>query len=523
MSDEVEESNNIQHPPWNILADHQGIKIDEKFILKLPKGSKSVNKEVKNSCKILHFSSEWDIEEVLTTIGALDSNDYPQTLIFVIEVADTKNFISQILSCLTFQRVKQECFTKLQKKVLKFVATRPLILQLSSKDENVTKIYYKEETSRQFTVVDQQQDELEESREFSSFLRSFLNGKFYNSEIEILDAVRRFRTCSLLLRFLQTLQLSNEFFGFLALDVATKGSKLELLAALDSPFGSKGKILSNRAQSYVSDAIEDDNSVLLTAIKNTNTKLINCLINDWTHLIQQLPFEHQIKISTAAFVTNQFDVLCELLDIADYPFPKDFNPKSFNCVQLNKIISDRISLEAAVKNENIHEIAKFIDENSNLKIIYNINNKSTLQQAVDASNIKVYVFLKFKNFHSTKPDENFEEAEKEVKKYAAQQRKQNIKEGLLDYFMPINSLCNKSLIHNKKISKEQEKEYRRKIRSWYKDINKIINGSEFLNVAASCDGLKIIFDFESNTVSLMFKLDFMDFSNYFFKHFRLKM
>jgi len=73
MSDEAKESENIQHPPWNVLAEHQGIKIDEKFILKFTKGTKKVTKEVKDSCKILHFSSEWTFKDVLMEIKRLDN------------------------------------------------------------------------------------------------------------------------------------------------------------------------------------------------------------------------------------------------------------------------------------------------------------------------------------------------------------------------------------------------------------------------------------------------------------------
>jgi len=133
---------NSQQTPWNILADHKGIKIDEKFVLKLTKGSKHLIKEVKDSCKVFNFSSEWNFEEVLTSIDELDSKDFPQAFIFTIQVINHANFSDK--------------FTKLKEKVLKFGSARPMILQMTSEDENESKIYYKEESAALFIVFDQQ-------------------------------------------------------------------------------------------------------------------------------------------------------------------------------------------------------------------------------------------------------------------------------------------------------------------------------------------------------------------------------
>lgn len=253
--------------------------------------------------------------------------------------------------------------------------------------------------------------------------------------------------------------------------------------------------------------IKKSTSVLLTAISSRNRKICDFLIIDWTYLIQQLPFNHQVKISSVAFETGQLDVLCSLLTIADYPFPENFNIEALTYDKLNKIIVERTALETAIKNDNIHDIVKFIDKNSNLKIVYNINNKSALKYAVDASKLKLYIFLKFRGFGSTNPNEDFEKVDRDASVYAAQQRKQNVTTGLKDEKRSVNSLCNRSLIHNKRISKEQEKEYRLKIRNWYECIHKIPNGPEFLQVAASCERLKIIFDFENDTVSKFYFWD----------------
>jgi len=514
MSDEDNESENIQNPSWDIMGDHHGIKIDEKFVLKVIKGSKNVNKEVKDSCKVLHFSSEWNFEEVIAVIKGLDRQEYPQTLIFIIEVTDIKikNFIPQKLSWLRFQCVKQKSFSKLQKKLVKFGGTRPMIIQLTSVDENLTKIYYKKETSSKFTVIDQQQDKSDKSNAFPSFLRSFWNVQFNNSENEIFDAVQGFKNRSLVYRFLQTLPLSDKFFGSLALDAASKGSKSEFLAALNSPFGSEGRILSYRAQKFISDVFredddpENDDSVLFRAIKGKNKKVIDYLITYWTHLIQQLPFDHQVKISTTAFETKQLDVLCDLLEIADYPFPKDFgnNLKSCTHKKLCKIVKKRAEFKEAIKDEKYEKIEEFINNNVNLKYVYDPFNLSALTKAINTKKFGVFYYLKSLGFQGEDCDKilhQLDEKEKtEAIKQATEQRKKNVNKALPNVHKSVHKLCMQSLIHNRKINKEQEAVCRQRIMKWFTDIHKI--APEMLDVAASCNDLKIVFDFESKSVSL---------------------
>ncbi|CAG9810724.1 unnamed protein product [Chironomus riparius] len=524
---------------WDILAKHQVIKINEKFTLEWKKETENVIKKVKDSCKVLHFSSVFNFEEVLGIIDELNPEEYPQLFIFVIDGTNFEFTADQ-------QPKSTEKSSKVQEKLLKFSMTRPIILQLASKDENVTRIFYKEEVTEQFKVVDQQQDKpdvvdqqqdkpdvvdqqqdkphvvdqqqdkpdvvdqqqgkLDDSNSFQSFLSSFFNGKFNNFQLDVLNFVKNINNRAFILRFLHTLILSKEFFESIIMNIALKGTEAEFIAALDETFENSESTLNNGTHEYICNVFGDNQdqamnkSALLTAVENQNIDVIDYLIYYWSHLIQQLPFEHQVRISTAAFNTNQLDVLCRLLNIADFPFPKDFNHDLIVHEGLRDIIDKRLSFATAISDGNSNYIEEFIDTNQDLKVAYNINNKSALKQAVDASKINIYVLLKSSGFCSKNKNEDFKEAEREARKYAAQQRNQNINDGLTDDEMSINSLCNRSKIHNKKICKEQEKEYRKKIRSWYEDISKIKNGTGFLKVAASCSGLKLLFDFENNTV-----------------------
>ena len=65
----------------------------------------------------------------------------------------------------------------------------------------------------------------------------------------------------------------------------------------------------------------------------------------------------------------------------------------------------------------------------------------------------------------------------------------------------VSILCHKSLIHNRKVKKENEIKYRQHIKQWFEDIYKIAQA--MLDVAASCENLVIVFDFESIFVGII--------------------
>ena len=79
--------------------------------------------------------------------------------------------------------------------------------------------------------------------------------------------------------------------------------------------------------------------------------------------------------------------------------------------------------------------------------------------------------------------------------------KENVSLALKDKNKAVMMLSSRSLIHNRRISRDQEAVYRTKIKQWFEDINKLKFGPDLLQVAASCKNLKIIFNFESSTVS----------------------
>jgi len=534
---------NDAQKPWNILAEHPGMKIDEKFVLKLTKGTENISKEVKMSCKILHFSSEWNFDEILAVVDGLNPKEYLNMFVVVIEGLGAQ--ATQILSEIPSKKVKLDYDDKLKYHLQKFARDRPIIIQLTSEDKNVSNFYYKEETMDYFISMDQTSESFDEIKDFSTLLSSFLDGKIEDVD-HIIAAWRPIIKSSAALKFLK---LFENLFYKLILEVAKSGTKADLLTILEAPGEHDGRVLTTEAQQYLSEVFyegqpdneptehiedkevsasdelsliiesDDENvpldelssepsSVLLTTIEYKNTEIIEYLITYWTHLIQQLPFNHQVKISTAAFETDQLDALCDLLKIADYPFPKDYEfDDEQKHERLRKITVQRMTFTNAIKREIIEKIDKFIDDNLNLKYAYSIDNETALAQAINSRKFGVFYYLKSLGFQSEDCEEILNGLNKDEKKkatqQAVQQRKTNVNSALVNVHKSVLILTTRSLIHNRKISKELEAEFRQKIMNWFQDIHKI--APETLDVAASCEHLKIIFDFESDMVSCLKK------------------
>jgi len=106
---------------WSILAEHPGIKINDDFVLKLPIGTKYVSREVKESCKVLHFTTEWNFNEVLVALEGHNPKEYQNLFVVIIE---DRNF--------GFLENDLEKCEKIKDILLKSYKARPLILQLKS-------------------------------------------------------------------------------------------------------------------------------------------------------------------------------------------------------------------------------------------------------------------------------------------------------------------------------------------------------------------------------------------------------
>jgi hypothetical protein len=194
----------------------------------------------------------------------------------------------------------------------------------------------------------------------------------------------------------------------------------------------------------------------------------------------------------------------ELLEISDYPFPTDIDVDKVTCMKIRSVINERNYFNRMIERENLQSINEFISNHSNLKFIYNTDNNTALEVAIERKKFKVFFHLKSFGFQGISCDdavENLDDPDrKEALEHARSQRKSNVKVALTDEEKPAHYLSIRSLIHNRRIKKEDGRTCREKILKWFQDVQKV--APEMIVVAASCEDLKIIFDFESDSVRL---------------------
>lgn len=490
----------------------------DKFTIGATKNGLGIEKEAKRSCKMLTYNCSWNLDEVLLEINKLNPKEYPNLFIFKIQ---NISLVSKSASSFSNEHKYQQIMNKL----VIFGENRPLFLQLTSAKNEIVINYYKMENSAIF--------ELTISNKNSEYLKDIPDKTF--------EQLPFFGHFSMIVRYLWGTSIERYYLELIALQVAGRGSKSDFLAALDAPFDEDGRILHPEAQKILFCLFEMEQqvnnpevehqdinldqpastfsenstnphdsheyqSVLRTAVENGNKEIIDYLIAYWTPMIQQLPFEHKMKISSAAFETKQFDVLCDLLDISDFPFPSNFKvtDELVNHERFSKILADRQELNAGIVEEDFDKINKFINRNLGLKTIYNTENSSTLAVALDLKKFTILYYLKSFGLQGINcediPSKLSVDEKKEAEKIEIEQRRNNVKNSMPNFHKSVLMLCSRSFVHNRKISKNQEFEYHNYIMKWFEDIYKV--APEMLDVAASCGHLKIIFDFESNSVSL---------------------
>ena len=465
------------------------------FVINYKNDDKTLNHSSRRSCKVLKFPIISNLDHALVQISRLSLKEFPNLFLFVIVTNDGINFDAA--------QVKKHFFNN-------FDERRPIIIQITSENGSDTKWFYRKEMTNQF--VDLEDEHHGDCKDLSGFLRTFANKnaeEFTKLIKSFVENFSKFENSSTILRFMRILNVPDELFTMLATICALKGKKSDLLAILDASFEDDGRILSLDSQNILSETFVDNNleiSVLYQAVKNPNKDVVDYLISNCTHLIQQLPFEHRVWVSKTAQDLGKFGVLHHLLKYSDFPFPSSFDESSVKDKRIQQIVNERNQFHNAIIDKNENHVDKFVNDNWNLKLAFSTDNKSALLVAAESKNYDAFVKLKSLGFKA----EEFvsvdgisclsKREKKELSKKIWSQTQNNAVDAKLDGEKTVHLLRTRSCIHNRMINKDDEADYREKIRKMFENIYKIPLCSKFLDAASQCEDLKIIFDFESETV-----------------------
>lgn len=483
------------------------IGFNDQFIIEYNEGGlKTIPSRLKKCCKILKFSFDCSYDEILLCIAELCANDFPFLYHFIFGI---KNIELYENGDKNLKKV-----TTIEKFLIKFDKMRPMIMQIVSEDEITHKIFYKVENVYEFYEINHESYNIDELHHFPNFYSLYINGGVKIIDSEMIDKIIKKENSSLILRVLRTLNISDDsLIRKLILKCAATCSKNQLLAALDIAFEFKKHELNDDAIDYlenafyVSESDELEQSIILTAVESQNSEIVNFLLNNFKPLILKLPIGHQMDISNIAFDTNQIEILCNLID-CDFPFPDDFDASSINDKRLTKITNDRKNFHQWIEDKNFINMEDFIEDNYNLKMIYNIQNESALNHALNSKKFDVYYHLKSfglqgENLSFEQVAENQKEL-KQVEITGLRQRRRNVLNALPNEDNAVMILITRCLIHNQIMSDKGKFKYRSNIEKWFKEINRTKFGSKIMHVVSQCEDLKIILDFENENVSLFY-------------------
>ena len=407
--------------------------------------------------------------------------------------------------------------------------TKAMILQVSSKGHNVLffkeangnfkKISMKHETPQTFELHANEREIF--NFEFICNLKHCNPGKFglfsfdfakieMNIEAEIegqrlVDYAIKFSDL-LSLRFLQLFNPNLNDFNSAnkrILEVAAKHGTIDCLKILlnipddvtddfeTSIQPDTFKILRLRTQ--------NDDNLLTIASKAGNFEIVKFLI--LCGLRVNSVSEHSVDktISDMAWQNKKFDVVYGIIK-ADGPFPEDFDQNlvlndANESEDLKKVLESLNDFHDHIKNNQIVEIEKFIQENSRVKCAYNLQNRSALTTALESKNFKVYAYLRSNGF-SGGIDNDHEKVLQSLNGDESIKLRNCYKEFFKgsDFMHILNLLSRSRLGFNNKHEKFST------IRDWYQALDEISSVQPILKIVANATNLDIIFDFNHDSI-----------------------
>lgn len=470
--------------------------INDVFLLMLTKNSvEFANDNKRKICKLMKFGSDWKVEEIIKYFKNCDHKEFPNLLMVIIQMNNIDSINLQNRG--SFSNEIKIYEKKLKKTLIKFAKNRPMIFQISSEIEDVSKFYFNCSDSQKFKKIKNIACESKIFNDFSSFLWLFLEGKFENLFDSCFEILPNVQNSSLIYRFLRMLRQEEEDFKSLILGCFWNGSKNDIKAILNYPLHDRNN------------EIETEFKILGQKYSNNENEVKNFILDYCSRNIGKFIYSSQLKISTKAFDKNDFGLLCDLIDTCDFPFPENLKTKSVIHEDFNKIIKKREEFNKAINEKSENEIKQFIVLHPNLKFVYNPNNCSALHQAFDPFDKTLLHQLEdldfqtpeYKDYCRTTSDKNNIRTAREL---ATLKRDKNIKAASQIVTKTVLQLLCKSFIRKNNNTKETDNFYKGKISKWFENIYSILENKPHLDIAAQCSKLKIIFDFDSEEVSVIF-------------------
>lgn len=193
-----------------------------------------------------------------------------------------------------------------------------------------------------------------------------------------------------------------------------------------------------------------------------------------------------------AWQNEDFDVVLQLIQ-ADGPFPQSCSKTQLLAkTQLKDITRERLDLHKLIKSNNIDAVERFVNENPFIKRAYHIDNNSALTTALKTKSFEIYAFLRSNGF-AVDDDHN-----REMENLGRKEKK--ILEIQIKKYFKTANIHILDLLSKSQLAPSNSRENFKIISELYETLDDIPECQPLLKIAASCDNLKIFFDFNREDI-----------------------
>jgi hypothetical protein len=243
--------------------------------------------------------------------------------------------------------------------------------------------------------------------------------------------------------------------------------------------------------------VEDENgeNLLMAAIERKNFEAFKILIKCGIYI------NHRNKedetAADLAWNRRLFEFLFELLK-ADSVFPKDFNISKIDEEKCREKIEELTTFHEAIKKGLIKEVKNFIRDHPQIKVAYDLSNKSALTKALESKQFEIYSLLRSKEF-SPGTNETFKKQLESV----SIDDKWEIAEANQKYFTEfpqstINFLMSRTRLG---FNVRKHKECYKVIKKMYREMQENKDILPILETVENSDELDLVFDFNNDHVA----------------------
>lgn len=319
-------------------------------------------------------------------------------------------------------------------------------------------------------------------------------GKFHNDLMEIeIDMYRKIKNFSLVnlavaesdllcLKFLSLfdLKFSCEVNNNIVMNAIQYGNLEDLKLCLGFP----------QINSFL------ENKFLMCAVQWSKNEIVKFLLENNCNV--KAVDDSIYSAADCALKNRNYDVLLDLL-LADSPFPENFQLSHIQRFQ-NRSIFEELMTSIEMFHENIREnrikeIRKFMDEYPKMKHVYTSNNQCALTTALTAKRFDIYSFLRSEGF-----SEGIDGKCRETLKILKISEREEIKIENRKYFECSDSKHLQKLIARSFLGFGSCQENFNRIKKYFIALNKIPEVQPILKVVSKASKLKIVFDFNRNSV-----------------------